>query len=106
MVGIGGVPAYLEIFPSPEALGAHWDGLISAAALDAQLAPKVRTPAQSARSFAEAVQRSRLAADRPAGLGTVVRSRGKAVNLRGIACDGQLLHASAVHTQHPMMKVA
>ncbi len=106
VVGIGGVPAYLEIYPSPEALAAHWDGLIAAAALDAQLAPKVRTPAQAARSFAESVQRSRLAADRPAGLGTVIRSTGKAVNLRGIARDGQLLHASAVHTHHAMMRVA
>ncbi len=103
VVGIGGVPAYLEIYPNTRALAAHWHGLLTAAALDARLAPQVRTLGGAARDFAATVERMVLKPDRSAGIGRIVLSNRPGVSLRGISLDKKLVHASAFHDAHPLM---
>ena len=60
IIGIGGRIMGLELFCSATGLRSRWAGIVQAAAVDAQLADPVTTPAERARAFARAVQGRRL----------------------------------------------
>lgn len=96
---LSGRPAWLEIFPNPDALADLWATLVDAALLDAHFAANTPCPAQAARDFAVHCGQVRLQAEQPAGAGVGIAGTHGAVNLRGIAArDGALLHAFAVNT--------
>ena len=52
LIGLGGQPAFLELFASPTGLRRHLAGLLEAAALDAALLPAEPTPGRRVRRFA------------------------------------------------------
>jgi hypothetical protein len=95
LVGIAGRPTWLELFDSRRTLAAHWSGLLHAATLDALGQSAVRTPAALARSFAERIERTRLASDGPAGLGRRFRGGGR-VRVDDVRWKDRTVHLSAV----------
>jgi hypothetical protein len=106
IVGLGGIPAWLELFPDPRGLAAHWDGILAAADLSADLVPERPTLGQSARDFAVAVERLRLTADGPAGIGTAVRADHHGVSVRGVCRGRDVAHLSAMLDAHPLIGAA
>jgi hypothetical protein len=77
LMGLGGQPAFVELFASPTGLRRHLPGLLEAAALDAVLLPRQVTPGRRARRFvaslAGAPLGDQLGAD--AGAGHALASR-------------------------------
>ena len=106
IVGLGGIPAWLELFPDPRGLAAHWDGILAAAELSADLVPERPTPGQAARDFAVAVERLRLTEDGPAGIGSAVRARHHGVSVRGVCRGRDVAHLSAMLDSHPLIGAA
>lgn len=106
LIGLGGIPAWLEVFPDTRGLAAHWDGLVAAAELDAELMPERPTPGRAARDFAVAVARLRLSGDGPAGLGSAVRARHHGVSVRGVCRGSSVAHLSALLDAHPLIGAA
>jgi len=103
IAALSGRPAWLEIFPSPDALADFWPSLVDAALLDAHFAINTACPAQAARDFAIHCGQLRLHEDQPAGAGTRIAGPSGPVSVRGITSrEGDLLHALAVNTQHQL----
>ena len=98
---LSGRPAWLEIFPSPDALADFWTSLVDAALLDAHSAFNAPCPAQAARDFAVYCGQLHLHPEQRAGAGTRVAGPRGPVSVRGITSpEGDLLHALAVNTEH------
>ena len=106
LIGLGGTPAWLEVFPDAHGLATQWDGLVAAAELDADLMPERPTPGQAARDFAVVVERLRLADDGPAGMGSAVRARHHGVSVRGVCRGSEVAHLSAMLDTHPLIAAA
>lgn len=108
LIGLGGQPAFLEVFASPTGLRRHLSGLLEAAAIDAALLPAEPTPGRRARRFAGLLASApigdELGAD--AGAGHALASRSKYHEIRGLGWDGQLLHATVFNRRHHLMEVA
>jgi hypothetical protein len=108
LIGLGGQPAFVELFASTSGLRRHLPGLLEAAAIDAALLPAERTPGRRARRFvgrlADAPIGDELGAD--AGSGHAMASRSAYHEIRGLGWDDQLLHATVFNRRHPMMEVA
>ena len=108
LIGLGGQPAFLEVFASPTGLRRHLPGLLEAAAIDAALLPAEPTPGRRARRFAGALANApigdELGAD--AGAGHAMASRSKYHEIRGLGWNGQLLHATVFNRRHHLMEVA
>jgi hypothetical protein len=108
LIGLGGQPAFLELFASPTGLRRHLPGLLEAAAIDAALLTAEPTPGRRARRFAGLLANApigdELGAD--AGAGHGVASRSKYHEIRGLGWNDQLLHATVFNRRHPMMEVA
>ena len=102
IIGIMGVPVSLELFPTSDALAAQWRALIEAAALDARLGPPIRTTASAARRFAERVERTSTGRI-PDGAAYRISSDRPGVSVRGLGVDDVLLHASVLHSTHPLL---
>ena len=108
LIGLGGQPAFLELFASPTGLRRHLPGLLEAAAIDAALLDPEPTPGRRARRFAG------LLADAPigdelgtdAGAGHAVACRSKYHEIRGLGWNDQLLHATVFNRRHHLMEVA
>ncbi|MGY1792812.1 ARPP-1 family domain-containing protein [Geodermatophilus sp. SYSU D00525] len=98
LVGIGGRPAWMEVFDSARTLKAHWAGLLHAATVDALSRPAVRTPAALARSFAENIERTRLLPDGPTGLGHRVRG-GDRVGVTALTWSDRTVHLTAITSE-------
>ena len=90
IIGIGGSVIGAELFGSTTGLRARWQGILDAAALDARLAPPVRTPASRAREFAAQLMAMTLEDGGDAGLAREISSLRGALRISGIA-------ASTVH---------
>jgi len=108
LIGLGGQPAFVELFASTSGLRRHLRGLLEAAAIDAALLPPEPTPGRHARRFvgklAMAPIDDELGAD--AGSGHAMASRSAHHEIRGLGWDDQLLHATVFNRRHPMMEVA
>jgi len=108
LIGLGGQPAFLELFASPTGLRRHLAGLLDAAALDAALMPAEPTPGRRVRRFVGSLSGAplgdELGAD--AGAGHALASRSKYHEIRGLGWNDQLLHATVFNRRHHLMEVA
>ena len=108
LIGIGGQPAFLEVFASVTGLRRHLRGLLNAAVLDAALLPAEPTPGRRARRFVERLGQAPLG-DQPgadAGAGCALASRSPHHEIRGLAWDDRLLHATVFNRRHDLMVAA
>ena len=108
LIGLGGQPAFLELFASLTGLRRHLPGLLEAAAIDAALLDPEPTPGRRARRFAGLLVDAPIG-DEPgtdAGAGHALASRSKYHELRGLGWDDQLLHATVFNRRHHLMEVA
>jgi hypothetical protein len=107
LIGLGGQPAFLELFASTSGLRRHLPGLLEAAAIDAVLMPSEPTPSRRARRFAgkltDAPIGDELGAD--AGAGHAMASRSAYHEIRGLGWNDQLLHATVFNRRHHLMEV-
>ena len=108
LIGLGGQPAFLELFASPTGLRRHLPGLLEAAAIDAALLDPEPTPGRRARRFAGLLANApigdELGAD--AGAGHALASRSKYHEIRGLGWNDHLLHATVFNRRHHLMEVA
>src|SRR5665647_3192713 len=108
LIGLGGQPAFVELFASTSGLRRHLPGLLEAAAIDAALLPAEPTPGRRARRFvgplAGAPLGHELGAD--AGSGHALGSRSQHHEIRGLSWDDQLLHATVFNRRHHLMEPA
>lgn len=102
IIGVMGVPVSLEIFPTADALATQWRALLQAAALDARLGPPCRTTGAAARYFAERAERTSTGRI-PDGAAYRISSDRPGVSVRGLGVDDVLLHATALHSAHPLL---
>lgn len=102
IIGVMGVPVSLEIFPTADALAMQWRALLQAAALDARLGPPCRTTGAAARYFAERAERTSTGRI-PDGAAYRISSDRPGVSVRGLGVDDVLLHATALHSTHPLL---
>ena len=108
LIGLGGQPAFLELFASLTGLRRHLPGLLEAAAIDAALLDPEPTPGRRARRFAGLLVDAPIG-DEPgtdAGAGHALASRSKYHEIRGLGWDDQLLHATVFNRRHHLMEVA
>jgi len=108
LIGLGGQPAFLELFASPTGLRRHLPGLLEAAAIDAALLDPEPTPGRRARRFAGLLADAPIG-DEPgtdAGAGHALASRSKYHEIRGLGWNDQLLHATVFNRRHHLMEVA
>jgi len=108
LIGIGGQPAFVEVFASTSALRRHLPGLLEAAAIDAALMLPEPTPGRRARRFVERLATARLGdeLDVDAGAGHALASRSEYHEIRGLGWDDHLLHATVFNRRHHLMEVA
>ncbi|MEO6143492.1 MAG: DUF6569 family protein [Dermatophilaceae bacterium] len=108
LIGLGGQPAFVELFASPTGLRRHLPGLLEAAAIDAALLFAEPTPGRRARRFAGSLTNApmgdELGAD--AGAGHAMASRSAHHEIRGLGWNDQLLHATVFNRRHHLMEVA
>jgi hypothetical protein len=108
LIGLGGQPAFAELFASTSGLRRHLPGLLEAAAIDAALRPPEPTPGRRARRFvgrlAMAPIGDELGAD--AGSGHAMASRSAYHEIRGLGWEDHLLHATVFNRRHHLMEVA
>lgn len=108
LIGLGGQPAFVELFASPTGLRRHLPGLLEAAAIDAALLFAEPTPGRRARRFAGSLTHApmgdELGAD--AGAGHAMASRSTHHEIRGLGWNDQLLHATVFNRRHHLMEVA
>ena len=108
LIGIGGQPAFVEVFASTSALRRHLPGLLEAAAIDAALMLPEPTPGRRARRFVERLATAPLGdeLDVDAGAGHALASRSEYHEIRGLGWDDHLLHATVFNRRHHLMEVA
>ena len=108
LIGVGGQPAFVELFASPTGLRRHLPGLLEAAALDAALLPAEATPGRRARRFVGSLTGAplgdQLGAD--AGAGHALASRSPHHEIRGLGWDDEVLHATVFNRRHHLMELA
>jgi hypothetical protein len=107
LIGLGGQPAFLELFATTGGLRRNLRGLLEAAALDAALLPPEATPGRRVRRFvgsmADAPFDDQVGTD--AGAGQSLASRSNHHEIRGLAWDGRLVHATVFNRRHSLMDV-
>ena len=112
LLGIGGQPAVLELFPTTSLLRRRLPALLAAAQLDAMLLPPQATPARRARRFLSRVdglfaapggftRRSVLGED-----GEVVEGEDALVRLDGVLWRDRLAHLTIVNRVHELVLAA
>jgi hypothetical protein len=108
LIGLGGQPAFVELFASPTGLRRHLPGLLEAAAIDAALLPAEATPGRRVRRFVGSLTNAplgdQLGAD--AGAGHALASRSPHHEIRGLGWDEQLVHATVFNRRHHLMEIA
>lgn len=112
IIGIGGRVIGGELFGSSTGLRARWHGILSAAALDARLAPSRRTTAHDAREFARHLQGMTLEDGGDAGLARAVRSQSGRLRASGIRQSvtmseaASIIHLTAFDDAHALLENA
>ena len=107
LIGLGGQPAFVELFASPTGLRRHLPGLLEAATIDAALLTAEPTPGRRARRFAQLLANAPIGDElgTDAGAGQALASRSRYHEVRGIGWNDQLLHATVFNRRHPLMEV-
>lgn len=105
LVGLGGQPAFLEVFGSAEALRRHFQALLEAAAVDAALVPAVATPGRRARRLVERLRPVRLGVDpsRDAGAARALVASSPYHQVRAVGWEGRMAHATVFNGRHPLL---
>jgi hypothetical protein len=108
LIGLGGQPAFVELFASTSGLRRHLPGLLEAASIDAALLPAELTPGRRARRFAGHLTSTPLGDQQgaDAGSGHALASRSPYHEIRGLGWDDHLLHATVFNRRHHLMEVA
>jgi len=108
LFGLGGQPAFAELFASPTGLRRHLPGLLEAAAIDAALMPAEATPGRRARRFVGELGGAPLGVQRgtDAGAGHALASHSPHHEIRGLGWNDQLLHVTVFNPRHHLMEVA
>ncbi|MBH0052702.1 hypothetical protein I6E74_00785 [Salinibacterium sp. SWN139] len=116
IIGIGGRVMGAELFGNTAGLRSRWQGILAAAALDAQLAPQRRTTAHDARVFTRHLQGVTLEDGGDAGLARAVRSQQGRLRASGIvntnahtntsAPTASIIHLTAFDDAHPLLENA
>ena len=108
LIGLGGQPAFLELFATTGGLRRNLRGQLEAAALDAALLPQEFTPGRRVRRFVASLAQAPLGdhIDADAGAGHALASRSKYHEIRALAWDDHLVHATVFNRRHPLMEVA
>ncbi len=111
LIGIGGQPALLELFPDPRSLRRHLPALIASAWLDAGMRPSVPTPGRQARAFVAALaasggRRFRTVSTVDAVDGRAVAGESDHVLARGVLWQDQLAHLTVLNPRHDLMLAA
>ncbi|QAV70748.1 hypothetical protein ESZ53_10055 [Salinibacterium sp. UTAS2018] len=120
IIGIGGRVIGAELFGNTAGLRSRWQGILAAAALDAQLAPQRRTTAHDARVFTRHLQAVTLEDGGDAGLARAVRSQQGRLRASGIvqtnahtnmhthtsAPTASIIHLTAFDDAHPLLENA
>ena len=107
-MGLGGQPAFLELFPTAAALDEHLRALLDTVVLDAAFVPAAPTPGRRARRLIERLAMLPLTADatRDGGAGRLITGRTAYHRFEGISWDGQLAHATIFNPRHPLLAAA
>ncbi|WP_167043483.1 DUF6569 family protein [Salinibacterium sp. ZJ454] len=103
IIGIGGQIVGAEIFGNATGLGTRWQGILDAAALDARLAPSIRTGASQARAFVRHLGAMTLEHGGDAGMTRQLRSQRGSVRATGIGDGSRLIHLAAFDDAHPLL---
>jgi hypothetical protein len=107
-IGLGGQPAFVELFASPTGLRRHLPGLLEAAAIHAALLSDEATPGRRARRFVGSLGGAplgdQLGAD--AGAGHALASRSPHHEIRGLGWDDEVLHVTVFNRRHHLMELA
>ena len=108
LIGLGGQPAFLELFATSAGLRRHLGGLLQAAALDAALLPVGSTPGRRARRFVASILEATLGEDIgiDAGAGRALAARSYDREIRALAWNDHLVHATVFNRRHELMAVA
>lgn len=105
IVGVGGRVLGLELFGSTAGLRARWAGLVSAAGIDARLAPTVRTESWRAREFVRALARLDLEPEWDLGVERI-NADGDRFRVSGISLAASPIHLMAFDDSHPVLAAA
>jgi hypothetical protein len=105
LIGLGGQPALLELFPSTDALASHLPALVETVSVDAALAPPIPTPGRRARRLVERLERLHLQVDPATGAGDGRAVAGHTAYHRaaGVVWRDQLAHAAVFNARHPLL---
>ncbi len=108
LIGLGGQPAFLEVFATSSGLRRNLAALLEAAALDAELLSPEPTPGRRVRRFVGSLSGAPMGDDieADAGAGRALASHSKYHEIRGLGWDDQLLHATVFNRRHHLMEVA
>lgn len=108
LIGLGGQPAFLELFTTPAGLRRHLGALLEAAALDAVLLPPEPTPGLRARRFVESLLDAPLSENVgvDAGSQRALAARSHDREIRALAWNDHLVHATVFNRRHELMAVA
>ena len=108
LIGLGGQPAFLELFATPAGLRRNLCGLLEAAALDAALLPAEPTPGRRARRFVASLVNALLGEHLgiDAGAGRALAARSHDREIRALAWNDHLVHATVFNRRHELMAVA
>jgi hypothetical protein len=108
LIGLGGQPAFVELFASPTSLRRHLPGLLEAAAIDAALLPAEATPGRRGRRFVGSLTGAplgdHLGAD--AGAGHALASLSPHHEIRGLGWDDEVVHVTVFNRRHHLMELA
>jgi hypothetical protein len=108
LIGLGGQPAFVEVFASPTGLRRHLPGLLEAAAIDAALLPAEAAPGRRARRFVGSLGGATLGDQFgvDAGAGHAMPSRSPHHEIRGLGWHHEVLHATVSYRRHHLMELA
>lgn len=105
LVGLGGQPAFLEVFATQAGLRRHLRGILEACVLDAALMVAEPTPGRRVRRFLSGLSgtemRHHVGVDSGAGRALAARTPGH--EIRGIAWEDRLVHATAFNRRHALV---
>ena len=107
IVGLGGQPVLLEVFPCQDALASALPSLLAGLMVDAisSAAPDVVTPGRRARRMVERLDGRRVARSRGVDAGDAVPLvlETEYAALRGVTLDEEWAHLSAFNRRHPLV---